>query len=121
VPFVGEWKTETKWTLNELARALSDAPTQISSRGFFPSGPVQYNVPSGRTLKSLDDGDVCPFCGELPIYTDSQPKSPCVNCGSPLIDIWFEDDESGHALDMFDPETDIPEMYSDNDFFEGEF
>ena len=52
---VGEWKTETQWTLSELAQALSAAPNQISSRGFFPGGSVQHNVPSGPTPKSLEE------------------------------------------------------------------
>jgi len=52
---VGEWKTETQWTLSELARALSKTPNQILSRGFFPGGLVQHNVPSGRTPKSLGE------------------------------------------------------------------
>jgi len=54
------------------------------------------------------------------LYIGGQPESSCVNCGSPLIDIRFEDDESGLALDMLDPELDIPGVYSDNDFIEGE-
>ncbi len=73
-----------------------------------------------KVAQQLDEGDVCPFCGELPLYIDGQPESPCVNCGSPLIGIRFEDDESGLALDIFDSEMDIPSMYSDNDFIEGE-
>jgi len=52
---VGEWKTETQWTLSELPQALSAATNQISSRGFFPGGPAQHHVPSGRTLKSLGE------------------------------------------------------------------
>jgi len=52
---VDEWKTETQWTLSELAQALSNTPNQISSRRFFPGGPVQHNAPSGRTLKSLGE------------------------------------------------------------------
>jgi len=71
--------------------------------------------------QQLDDGDVFPFCGELPLHVDGQPESPCVSCGSPFIDIRFEDDESGLFLDVIDPEMDIPGMYSDNDFIEGEF
>lgn len=55
---VGEWKTETQWTLSELVHALSAAPNQISSRGFFHGGPVQHNVPLGRMLKSLGRGRV---------------------------------------------------------------
>ena len=51
----GGWKTETQWTYNELAQALSNIPNQISSRGFFPEGTVQHHVPLGRTLKSLGD------------------------------------------------------------------
>ncbi len=31
VAVLGDWKTETQWTLSELAQALSGAPNQISS------------------------------------------------------------------------------------------
>jgi len=51
---------------------------------------------------------------------DGQLEPPCSSFGSSLIDIRFEDDESGLALDVFGPEMDIPGMYSDNDFIEGE-
>jgi len=73
-----------------------------------------------KVPQQLDEGDVCPFCGEPPPYIDGQHESPCANRGSPLIDIRIEDDESDLALDVIDPEMDVPGMYSDNDFIEGE-
>jgi len=73
-----------------------------------------------EVVQQLDEGDVCPLCGGLPLHVDDQPESPCVICERPLIDIQFEDDESGLALDVFDPEMDISGVYLHNDFLEGE-
>jgi len=51
-------------------------------------------------------------------FIGGQSESPFVSCGSPLIDIGFEDDESGLLLDVFDLEMESHGMYSDNDFIE---
>jgi NAD(P)-dependent dehydrogenase (short-subunit alcohol dehydrogenase family) len=50
---IGEWSTQHQWTVQQLADALSAEPNQIAVRGFFPGGPADLRVPTGRTLKLL--------------------------------------------------------------------
>lgn len=43
------------WTPEELADVFSSVQQQRETQAFFPGGVAPYKVPSGRTLRALDD------------------------------------------------------------------
>ena len=49
--------------------------------------------------EEIEDGDVCPYCGVLPIFFDGEPMINCPNCASELYNVGLDDDVSSTDLD----------------------
>lgn len=49
------WSTQGAWTIEGIADALQSVKVQANTEAFFPGGVVPHGVPSGRTLKMLND------------------------------------------------------------------
>ena len=62
----------------------------------------------GKEMKTeeLEDGDVCPYCGVLPIFFDGAPMINCPNCSSELYNVGLDDEVSATDLDELDPDID---------------
>ena len=56
--------------------------------------------------EELEDGDVCPYCGVLPIFFDGAPMINCPNCASELYNVGLDDEVSATDLDELDPDID---------------
>ena len=56
--------------------------------------------------EELEDGDVCPYCGVLPIFFDGAPMINCPNCASELYNVGLDDEVSATDLDKLDPDID---------------
>lgn len=56
--------------------------------------------------EELEDGDVCPYCGVLPIFFEGAPMINCPNCSSELYNVGLDDEVSATDLDELDPEID---------------
>ena len=56
--------------------------------------------------EELEDGDVCPYCGVLPIFFDGAPMINCPNCASELYNVGLDDEVSATDLDELDPDSD---------------
>ena len=54
----------------------------------------------------IEDGNVCPYCGVLPIFFDGAPMINCPNCASELYNVGLDDEVSGTDLDELDPDID---------------
>ena len=54
----------------------------------------------------IEDGDVCPYCGVLPIFFDGAPMINCPNCASELYNVGLDDVVSGTDLDEVDKDID---------------
>jgi len=51
-----DWTTHEAWTPEELAQTFAEINERSDTQAFFPGGVVRQSVPSGRTLKALNDG-----------------------------------------------------------------
>jgi len=51
-----DWTTHEAWTPEELAQTFAEINERSNTQAFFPGGVVRQSVPSGRTLKALNDG-----------------------------------------------------------------
>jgi len=51
-----DWTTHEAWTPEALAYAFAEINERSDTQAFFPGGVVRQSVPSGRTLKALNDG-----------------------------------------------------------------
>jgi len=49
------WSTEGAWTFDAIAETLQSVDVRSITEAFFPGGVVQHSVPSGRTLKMLNE------------------------------------------------------------------
>jgi hypothetical protein len=54
----------------------------------------------------IEDGDVCPYCGVLPILFDGAPMINCPNCATELYNVGLDDEVSATDLDELDPDID---------------
>jgi NAD(P)-dependent dehydrogenase (short-subunit alcohol dehydrogenase family) len=50
-----EWSTTGPWTPQELADVFQPIDQRVNTRSFFPGGVTDFGVPSGRTLRALDE------------------------------------------------------------------
>ena len=53
--------------------------------------------------EELEDGDVCPYCGVLPIFFEGAPMINFPNCASELYNVGLDDEVSATDLDELDP------------------
>jgi NAD(P)-dependent dehydrogenase (short-subunit alcohol dehydrogenase family) len=51
-----DWTTHEAWTPEALAQTFAEINERSDTQAFFPGGVVRQSVPSGRTLKALNDG-----------------------------------------------------------------
>ena len=54
----------------------------------------------------IEDGDVCPYCGVLPIFFDGAPMINCPNCATELYNVGLDDEVGATDLDELDPDID---------------
>ena len=54
----------------------------------------------------IEDGDICPYCGVLPIFFDGAPMINCPSCATELYNVGLDDEVSATDLDELDPEID---------------
>jgi NAD(P)-dependent dehydrogenase (short-subunit alcohol dehydrogenase family) len=49
------WSTQGAWTVDAIAETLQSVNVRVNTEAFFPGGVVSHSVPSGRTLKGLEN------------------------------------------------------------------